>query len=86
MEYLDWHPDGSIIVVADSNGKIQCFDSCLTYINLKPLTEETDTTVWLDIQSKISNKKLLQMKWMPNETTKHPVNQSDAILHLIFEK
>lgn len=86
MEFLDWHPDGNIIAVADSHGKIQCYDSCLSCIRIQPLTEETNTSVWLDAQSKVGNKKLLYMKWMPNEATKHPVNQSDAILHLVFEK
>lgn len=82
---MDWHPDGNIIAVADSNGRIQCYDSCLSCIRLQPLTEETSTTAWLDVQSKIGNKKLFHIKWMPYEIAK-PVNQSDAVLHLVFEK
>lgn len=86
VEYLDWHPDGNIIAVSDSNGRIECYDSCLSCIRLQPLAEELSTTPWLDVQSKVGNKKLFCMKWMPYETAKYPVNQSDAILHLIFEK
>ncbi|XP_027845729.2 WD repeat-containing and planar cell polarity effector protein fritz homolog [Aphis gossypii] len=86
VEYLDWHPDGNIIAVSDSNGRIQCYDSCLSCIHLQPLTEEANSLAWLDFQSKVGNKKLFFMKWMPYETTKHPTNQSDAVLHLVFEK
>lgn len=86
MEFLDWHPDGNIFAVSDSNGRIQCYDSCLSSICLQPLTEETNTSTWLGIQSKIGNKKLFHMKWMSSEAAKHPMSQSDAILHLIFEK
>jgi len=86
VEYLDWHPDGNLIAVSDSNGRIQCYDSCLSCIRLQPLTEETNSSAWLDFQSKVGNKKLFSVKWMPYETTKHAVNQSDAVLHLIFEK
>lgn len=83
---MDWHPDGNIIAVSDSNGRIQCYDSCLSCINLQPLTERTSTLPYVDIQSKIGNKKLFLMKWMPSETSKHHTNQSDAVLHLIFQK
>jgi len=83
---LDWHPDGNLIAVSDSNGRIQCYDSCLSCISLQPLTEDTVPSAWLDVQSKVGNKKLFYMKWMPYETTKNPVNYSDAILHLVFEK
>lgn len=86
MEYLDWHPDGNLIAVSDVNGRIQCYDSCLSCINLQPLTGETGNSPWLDVQSKIGNKKLFHMKWMPCETSKYPMNQSNAILHLVFEK
>lgn len=86
MEYLDWHPDGNIIAVSDANGRIQCYDSCLSCIHLQPLTEETKPSALLDMQTKVGNKNLVHMKWMSFETAKHPVNQSDAILHLVFEK
>jgi len=86
VEYLDWHPDGNVIAVSNSNGKIQFYDSCLSCIRLRPLTEETNSSAWLDFQSKVGNRKLFSMKWMSYETTKHPVNQPDAVLHLIFEK
>lgn len=72
--------------MSDSYGRIQCYDSCLSCIRLQPLTEETGTSDWLDIQSKVGNKKLFHMKWMPYETTKQHVNLTDAVLHLIFEK
>lgn len=83
---MDWHPDGNVIAVSDSRGRIQCYDSSLSCIRLQPLTEETSTSHWLDIQSKIGNKQLFYLKWMPYETSRHPLNQSDAILHLVFEK
>lgn len=83
---MDWHPDGNIIAVSNSNGRIQCYDSCLSCINLQPLTERTNNSQYVDIQSKIGNKKLFLMKWMPNETSKHHMNQPDAVLHLIFQK
>lgn len=86
MEYLDWHPDGNIIAVSDSNGRIQCYDSCLSCIHLQPLTESTSTSTYLNVQSIVGNKKLFLMKWMPNETPKNHVSQSDAVLHLIFDK
>lgn len=86
IEHLDWHPDGNVIAVSDSNGRIQCYDSCLSCINLQPLTEDVSTSTWLDVQSKIENKKLFCIKWMPCDTGKHPVNHSDAVLFLVFEK
>jgi len=86
VEHLDWHPDGNIFMVSDNNGKIQCYDSCLSCIHLQPLAEETSTSTWLDIPSKVGNKTLFHMKWMSSETAKHSANQSDAILHLVFEK
>jgi len=86
VEYLDWHPDGNIFAVSDSNGRIQCYDSFLSCIRLQPLAEEANTSTWLDMQLKVGNKRLFQMKWMSNETVKYPMYQSDAILHLVFEK
>lgn len=86
VEHLDWHPDGNLIAVSDSSGRIQCYDSCLSCISLQPLTEDTVASGWLDVQSKVGNKKLFYMKWMPGETAKNGVNHSDAILHLVFEK
>jgi len=86
VEYLDWHPDGNIFAVSDSNGRIQCYDSCLSCIRLQPLAEEASTSTWLDMQSKVGNKRLFHMKWMSNETAKYPMYQSDAVLHLVFEK
>lgn len=83
---MEWHPDGNIIAISDKNGRIQIFDSCLSQISVKPVTESVELPHFLDLTSKVGNKKVFQLKWLNIESSKLSVYPPDSILQLIFEK
>ncbi|XP_050527546.1 WD repeat-containing and planar cell polarity effector protein fritz homolog isoform X2 [Daktulosphaira vitifoliae] len=86
VEFLEWHPDGNIVAISDKNGQIQFFDSCLSQISVQPLTESVKLPNFLDLQSKVGNKKVIQLKWLNIENSKFFAYPPDAVLQLIFEK
>ncbi|XP_050438469.1 WD repeat-containing and planar cell polarity effector protein fritz homolog [Adelges cooleyi] len=90
VEFLDWHPDGNIIAVSDNSGRIQCFDSCLSQISIKPLTADaaaTNSATYLNVRSKVGSKKIIQLKWLSHhDTARYTANPCDSVLQLVFEK
>jgi WD repeat-containing and planar cell polarity effector protein len=47
--HLVWHPDGTLLMVANEKGQIQCFDLALAPINFQMLSEMPQNCNFLDL-------------------------------------
>jgi WD repeat-containing and planar cell polarity effector protein Fritz len=47
--HLVWHPDGTLLMVANEKGQIQCYDLALAAVNFQMLSEMPQNCNFLDL-------------------------------------
>lgn len=87
---VSWHPDGTIVFVANERSQFQCFDLSLSCIKNQLVSEDVTPSNILDLGSYFKNQPtLLHTIWNPRlDVTDWTENfaQTDGVLLLLFER
>uniref|UniRef100_A0A6I8SDJ8 WD repeat containing planar cell polarity effector n=1 Tax=Xenopus tropicalis TaxID=8364 RepID=A0A6I8SDJ8_XENTR len=87
-DLLRWHPNGTIFVVASSQGELQIYDMALSPIRAQILAEEIEpnSTIQISKQFNVSSR-LLEMHWAAPQTLLQNMDMTDIynLLYLRFD-
>ncbi|KDR08346.1 WD repeat-containing and planar cell polarity effector protein fritz [Zootermopsis nevadensis] len=87
---VSWHPDGTIVVVANERSQFQCYDIALACIKNQLISEDVTPSNLLDLASYFKNQPtLVQMEWSKKPHVPHYSEnyvQTDGLLLLQFER